>query len=382
MRIHVAHIIPNLNVGGAEMMLMNLLRASDRHHLKPLVISLTDAGVLGEAIMQMGVPLRTLKMRPSAPSPAALWRLSRWLQQDDIDIVQTWMYHANLLGGVAAWLAGGIPVVWSIHSGRLAPGQEKRTTIWLQKLSARLSGRLPRQTVFCSRDSQAVHRNLHYDMASARLIPNGFDLDRFYPSAADRAAVRAELGLEADSPVIGYSARWHPLKGHATFIRAAGRIHQSRPDVRFVLFGTHITPENDTLMGLIREAGITPAVHLLGRRDDVPRLLRAFDLLGLASDGEAFPLAVGEAMASGVPCVVTDVGDSAWLVAETGAVVPPGDPAAFAEACCNLLAASPAEHQHRAQAVRQRIAQNFNLEAIAARYQALYRELTEDIEDG
>jgi glycosyltransferase involved in cell wall biosynthesis len=364
----VAHIITSLGVGGAEMMLINLLAATDVSRYQPHVISLVDEGELGAKIQAMDVPLWSLNMKPSLPNPLKIRQLRRQLQHIKPDVIQTWMYHANLIGGLAARRAGRIPVAWSIHSGHIQRGQEKRTTIWLQRISASLSRWLPHRVVYVSKLAQSIHESMGYQADKSTFIPNGFDLNRFHPDPADRQAVRAALSIPDDASVIGYVARFHPLKGHRNFIQAAGKIHVQRPDVQFVLAGTDINQHNVELQRWIDAAGIQPAVHLLGRRDDVPRLLRAFDMFALASDSEAFPMALGEAMATGLPAVVTDVGDSAYLLGQGGLSVPLGDVDAFAQACLTILADAKTYGEH----ARQRIADEFSLRFIADRYMALY----------
>ena len=361
----VAHIINGLGVGGAETMLINLLAATDPNRYESVVVSLKDEGQLGPTIQSMGVPVHALNMRSSLPNPVKIFTLRRWLQQMQPDVILTWMYHANLFGGLAS---GNIPVMWAMHSVLMQPGQEKRATRWLQRFSARFSARMPERIVYVSKTAQSDHERLGYDPAKSVFIPNGFDTERFHPDEQDRQRVRTALNIPQDAPVVGYVARFHPLKGHQTFIRAAGRIYAQRPDVHFVLVGTDSDDDNAELNAWIDAAGVRDNVHLLGRRDDVPDLLRAFDLFALASDGEAFPMALGEAMASGLPAVVTDVGDSGYLLGEAGHCVPPRDADAFADACLKVL-----EDAHvYGQQARQRIITHFSLQSIADRYMALY----------
>lgn len=372
--IRITHIITGLDVGGAEAMLYQLLRATDRSAFSPRVISLKDMGYYGEKIAALGIPVQTLGLRPGRPNPLLVWKLARWLR-GETDVVQTWMPHANLIGGIAARLAGKLPVAWGIHNTELEAGKEKRTTIWLQKLGAPLSQRLPTRIVYCSQASQQVHETLGYTPQRGTFIPNGFDLNAYQPDPVARAQLRDELGIPAEAPVIGCVARFHPLKDYHNMVQAAGIIHQTRPDVQFVFCGLNVDANNAQLNNWIDTAGTGTVTHLLGRRDDVPRLMNTFDLLALASSGEAFPMVVGEAMATGVPCVVTDVGDAAYLVGDTGTIAPPRDPVALAQAALALLDEAPEVWQARGQAARQRITESFSLAAISARYAALYREL-------
>jgi glycosyltransferase involved in cell wall biosynthesis len=374
--IRVVHIITSLQTGGAEMMLYKLLANLDREEFESSVICLSDEGPVGEQIQALGIPVRSLGMKPSLPDPLLFWRLVRWLRQAQPDVVQTWMYHADLLGSLAARLAGGLPVAWNVQSGGLNPASDKRRTIWIQKLLARFSRSLTGQIVFCSEASKTEHVKIGYSADHMPFIPNGTDIERFKPDSAIRQEVRAELGIAESDLLVGNVARFHPVKDHQNFIQAAGYIHHQMPDARFLLCGDGIDWENAELVGWVEQAGIREAVCLLGRRADVPRLVKAFDLFMLSSQSEGFPNVIGEAMASGVPCVVTDVGDAAIIVGNTGRVASAGDSAGLAQAALELLQMSPDEFEGLRQAARQRIVQEFSLAQSVAQYGTLYRAMT------
>ncbi len=191
-----------------------------------------------------------------------------------------------------------------------------------------------------------------------------------------RASVREELGIPADANLIGIAARFHPQKDHLNFIRAAARLQKQIPQIQFLLCGLDIAWQNSQLVGWIETAGIRACCHLLGVRRDMSRLFTAMDIATTASlSGEAFPLVIGEAMACGTPCVVTDVGDSALIVGETGIVVPPGDPGVLAEAWRRLIEAGPVERRRLGLAARRRVQLYFALPAIVERYQTIYAQL-------
>lgn len=372
----LVHVITGLELGGAEVMLCELLRAIDPDRFRSAVVSLSAPGPLEPRIRALGVPVESLGLAAGRPSPAGFLRLARRVRALRPDLVQTWMYHADLLGGLAARLATRAPVVWSLHNSNLDRRSTRfstRATVWA---CARLSHRVPARILSCSEVSARLHRGLGYAAGRMLVIPNGFDMDTYRPDPGHYAAVRTELGLPPDALLVGLAARWHPQKDHPNFIAAAARVARERPGVWFVLAGTGITASNTELAALVAASGAADRFRLLGARSDMPRLNAALDLAVTASAyGEAFPLVIGEAMACGVPGVVTDVGDSALLVGDAGRVVPPRDPTALAAAIAGLLALSARSRQALGAAARARIAANYALPVIAGRYQSLYDSL-------
>jgi glycosyltransferase involved in cell wall biosynthesis len=374
----VMHVITTLTTGGAEVMLLRLLSRMDRNVFEAEVVCLASPGRVGEQIRALGIPVHSLEMNPGRPDPRVVLRLARLIRARRPEIVQTWMYHADLIGGVAARLAGRSEVVWGIHNSTL-PRTTKRSTRLVVAALSRLSHRVPRRIVACAAVAREVHRKLGYDDARMVTIPNGFDMESYRPDPAARRSVREELGLAVGTRLIGLVARFHPQKDHRNFVRAAGELHKAMPGVHFVLCGDGVDAANLELAGWIREAGVVERVHPLGPRDDTPRIMASLDLLCSSSSfGEAFPLVVGEAMASGVPCVVTDIGDSALLVGDTGAVVPPRDPVALASAWRDLLGLGATARASLGARARERIASRYSLEEITRRYEDLYRTLLND----
>jgi glycosyltransferase involved in cell wall biosynthesis len=377
--IKIMQVITTLGPAGAETMLCQVASAMDGSRFENEVVSLT--GILDQAdkMQGIGVRVRTLGMKTRVPNPLLVMRLARWIRESKPDIIHTWMYHANLVGALAARLAGRIPVVWGIHHSALDPRVDKRRTVLVNRVCAFLSQRFPARIVCCSEASLRIHKNLRYAAEKMEVIPNGFDLEKVKPDPTARASVREELGIPADANLIGIAARFHPQKDHLNFIRAAARLHKQMPDIHFLLCGLDIAWQNSQLVEWIETAGIRTCCHLLGVRRDMSRLFTAMDIATTTSlSGEAFPLVIGEAMACGTPCVVTDVGDSALIVGETGTVVAPGDPHALAEAWRKLIEAGPAVRQRLGMAARHRVQQHFALPATVERYQTIYARLANE----
>ena len=371
----IVFIITNLATGGAETMLLKLLQHLHRTRFQPTVISLIGLGEISPRIQALGIPVHTLGMSRGLPGPLAFLRLVRLLRQLQPDVVHTWMYHADLMGGLAARLTDCRKVIWGIHQSNLSRELNKRSTLQVVKLCARLSAWVPAQIISCSTRAKEVHATVGYRADKLHVIPNGFELDRFTPDAAARASVRAELGVAADTPLVGLIARYDSQKNHPGFVEAAALVAAQLPHVHFVLTGKDVDAANQVLQAAIVQHGLQERMHLLGRRDDVPRLMAALDVLASSSHGEAFPNVLGEAMACGVPCAVTDVGDSADIVGSTGRVVPAGDMQGLARELLALLLLPPAQRATLGQQARQRVQDQYEIGHVARLYEAAYEQV-------
>lgn len=376
-RINVCHLITGLYTGGAEMMLYKLLSGTVRRRFNPVVVTLMEGGPVWPKIEALGIPVYSIGMRQGVPTPAAAWRLVRLMRRLSPDLIQGWMYHGNLAAQLAAaFLPERAPVIWNIRGSHYNLRKEKFLTAAIIWLEAKLSGR-PARIINNSAASAKMHEErLCFRADKTVIIPNGFNTDLFAPSGQARVQIRQELGLTPDALLIGRIGRYHPMKDHANFFRAAALLLRRIPDAHFVLAGRGVDRNNDKMVQQIACQGITGRVHLLGEREDTARLTAALDIaVSSSAHGEGFPNVVGEAMSCGVPCAVTDVGDSAYVVGETGLVAPPGDASALAKALKSLADLGPVGRQTLGAAARERVVGHFSLPAIAARYEALYNEV-------
>lgn len=377
-KIKLLHVTTGLSTGGAETTLYKMLSCMDREAFEAEVISLTGVGSVGEKIHALGVPVRALGMRRGASSPLSLLaftRLARLIRTSRPDVVQTWMYHADLLGGLAARLSGATRVAWNVRHSDLDARRNKRTTIWTARACARLSSLIPDRIVCCAEVAREVHEALGYDPGKTLVIPNGFDPRKFRPDPEARRSVRQELGIPEAAPVVGMVARFNPDKDHYNFVCAAALLHKRKSETRFLLCGDGASWENRELAKWIEQAGLRDSLLLLGRRTDMPRLTASLDIATSSSSSEGFSNVVGEAMACGVSCVVTDVGDSARIVGGTGIVVPPKDPEALAAGWSKMLERSPKERRELGASAKKRVEENYSLERVTKAYEAMYREL-------
>ncbi len=370
----IVFIITGLHGGGAETMLFHLLRGMDRDRFDPAVISLMDRGKLGDAIEGLGIPLATAGLRGGRVSPGALLRVVKLTQRARPDVIQGWMYHGNLAAQVAGRLFGA-PVCWCVQHSFHSFKAEKPLTRLTIRAAARLSRR-PRKIVFVSHASRAQHEQLGFAAERGCVIPNGVDPELFKPSEEARTSVREELGLPREAQLVGLVGRYHPQKDHGTFFRAAAALSLNRRDTHFVLAGAGVDAGNAALAALAGAPSLSGRVHLLGERDDMPRLTAALDVATSSSSyGEALSLAVAEAMACEVPCVVTEVGDSALLVGRSGIVAPPGDDRALAAGWNTLLAAGALARMELGRMARQHVMKHFSMHRIVKKYEELYLSL-------
>jgi glycosyltransferase involved in cell wall biosynthesis len=372
--MRVTHVITTLFTGGAQSALRRVVRSTRSAGVEHTVVSLTNEGVLGDRLRSEGASVMSLGMGVGVPNPLALPRLVAILRRAPPDIVQGWMYHANLLAGLAA-APLRIPVIWGIRHAGVDPRQTKLMTRAVNGLCARLSKIVPEVVVCCAESALRSHVGIGYARERMMVIPNGFEVERFARDGAARARIRESLGIAGDSPVVGMLGRHHVDKGQDVLIDAARVVVGSRPDAVFVLAGDGVEWSNPALSRRIDELGIRSSFRLLGRSDDVPALLSAFDVLAVPSRTEAFSQVVGEAMSAGLPCAVTDCGDSREIVGSTGRVAPVLDAAALARAILELLALSAEERAALGAAATERVRTNYDLQTIGQRWVALYRTL-------
>ncbi|MGQ9688305.1 MAG: glycosyltransferase, partial [Desulfobaccales bacterium] len=325
--LRLAHVITSLKLGGAQMHLYRVVTRFSPEKIASVVISLVSGGQVARLIRDAGLPVQEVGMQPGRPNPVALWRLTSLIKSHRPHMVQTYLYHADLLGFLAA-RAAGIPVVWwNLRQSGMDFSRYRATTAWVVRLCARLSRGVKRILVNSYAGLQA-HALLGYDPTRMLVVPNGFDLNGFRPHPPSNQEVRQELDLPAGARLVGMLARFDPQKDHQNFLLAAGLLQEKHPEAYFLLAGAGISPDNPAFASLVAKAAVNPRrLRILGERLDTPRLLAALDVyVSSSAFGEGFPNAVGEAMACGVPCVVIEVGDSAYLVGDTGLVVPPRRP--------------------------------------------------------
>ena len=373
----VLHITTGLETGGAELVLERIIMQQRRDgRFQHRVISLRTLGTVGPRLQAAGIPVEAIGMLGPIGLAWGFVRLIRRIAQIRPDVVTTWMYHADLVGGVAAWLAGSRRILWSIRISDISPALGvSRSQMWARRLSVPLSRIVPRKIHYVAESARQVHEALGYDPAKSVVVPNGYAVPPPAEAAAARSRVRAELGLGDGGILIGSAGRFSPQKGYRGFVAAAAAVARRFPQTRFLMFGRGVSWENEELAGWIRDTGLADRFHVLGERRDVLDQLAALDIFALFSLGEGFPNIVAEAMSVGTPCVVTDVGDAALLVADTGIVIKPRDVGGLTTSLERLIAAGEAERRRLGEAGRRRVETAFSLSATVESYAKLFEEV-------
>lgn len=376
----IQHVIVGLDVGGAEMMLKRLIEShSGDPRYEHSVVSLTTFGRLGPQLQAQGINVSALGMRSPLGALGALFRLHRVIRAASPDVVQTWMYHADLMGGLAARTAGFRNVVWGIHSTDVRAGGSRGTTLVMQ-LCARLSRWVPRVILCVAEVSRRAHISYGYDAARMLVVPNGLDLSNLTATQQQRAEFRAHCGFGEDDFVIGTLGRFNPAKDYENFVSAAGILAAKNAKVRFLMIGRNLDSNNPVLAKWIAATGYADRFVLLGERTDAPVCLAAMDTFCLSSRSEALPTVVAEAMAMAVPCVATDVGDTAGLVGDTGLIVPKEDPDCLASALLRMADTPFLQRTALGQRAKLRIHAEYTIERAKVRFESIYHKIVENKE--
>jgi glycosyltransferase involved in cell wall biosynthesis len=365
----VFHLIVGLDAGGAEKMLFRLVSALPHH--KHVVVSLTGIGLVGKQLIDSGhnVHAVDLKLFNTCFALISLWRL---IKQYRPDVLQTWMYHSDLLGGMVGRLAGIRNVVWNVRNTEI-PQKKFSVTGFIVKLCALFSYVLPRTIVCCSTASLISHVKLGYRRDRMRFIPNGYDVQNSALPSKSKEELKKFYLLPSNAFVIGTVGRYDRLKGYEVFIEAAAKLTELfSQKLLFVMVGRGVDENNIELNKLIKDKGGNAQFKLMGERKDIESIMYMFDVFCLASHAEGFPNVVAEAMLMQVPCVVTDVGDARVIVGTTGVVVKPGQSTALSDALLSLTMLSDNQRTDIGRDARRRIMKKFDINVVALQYAKIY----------
>ena len=352
----ILHIIIGLNDGGAEGVLSRICLAEPKKHI---------------IIQQAGTEVYCLNLHLSKIKLNKFIELFFLIRRISPSAVQTWMYHADFLGGIVAKLAGVPNVFWGIRHSNLTKGTIKRSTYYIMKICAFLSDFVPKEIISCSRNAVVSHTSHGYARKKFKVIQNGYDLTKFRPNSDQK------IKFSYNKPILGMVARFDIQKDHRNLLQALSLLKDQNQEFHAVLVGTGMTEDNSELMKLIYQYNLRlyEDITLYGRCNDIPALMNAIDLHVLSSLGEAFPNVLAEAMACGIPCVSTDVGDAKEIIDQHGWVVQAQNPIKLAEAisrALNEFKFSPNDWNVRKNNCAAHIQENFELHTMIEKFHSIW----------
>jgi len=355
----IVHIITGLNDGGAEHTLFKICKYDNLN--KHIVISLTGPGKYFSLLKKLKIKVYCLNA--SFFSIHKFFFLLRLLNLLNPDIVQTWLVHADFVGGIAARLASIKKIIWNVRYSDLKLGKAKLTTIIIIKILSKLSYLIPKSIVIASKRAKKIYEIKGYDKKKLRFIPNGYDLSILKPSKFQKINFQKKNKIKKKIPLIGKVARFDLKKDHLNLIKALSLIRSKNVNFSCVLIGTNINQSNIKLVSKIKELKLSNHVKLLGQNDDITKVMNGLDVyIQSSSYGEGFPNVVAEAMSCGTPCVVTDVGDAKFIVGKNGWIVAPNNSIKLAKAIEKALSEIGTSHwSRRCNKARLRIKDNFNI---------------------
>lgn len=368
--IRIIHIITGLNNGGAEMMLYKLLENIDKSKYKIEVISMMDKGIMGPKIENLGINVHTLDMKQGIPSIKSILKARKICS--DADFIQSWMYHADLFSFIIGKIFMNKKVIWGIRRANLEKGKNKKSLLMIAKINSFLS-KFVNEIVSCSIEAKKTHIDYGFKESKIVVIPNGFSIEKYSYNSEAKKKLLKELGINENKTILSVVGRWNILKDHKNALDSLVLLKEKYSNLIMIFAGTGMKKNNKELIDLIKERNLGNEIYLLGRREDIPDIMSATDIYVSSSSGEGFPNVIGEAMACETPCVVTNVGDSAYIVGETGIVVPRQKPKQLANGIEKLLKLDLEKREELVKFARQRIVDNFEVSKVVEMYTKLYK---------
>ncbi len=357
-------------MGGAETMLYKLLKYVNNEKYDVSIISMMDEGVYGEKIRDLGFKVICLNMKQGIPTINSFIKARKHTK--NTDIIQTWMYHADLFGYLLFKFSSAKKLIWGIRRSNLDPNLNKKSTIAIAKINSKLSKKVD-AIVSCSIKAKEVHSEFGYYDRNMIVIPNGFELTEFSKDLQGKLKLSMIVGRGEDIPYILHVGRWNNLKDHKNLLSALYKLKNKGIKFHAVLVGPNIDEENKDLANLLNDFSLNNNVSLLGRRNDITTLMSGADIFVSSSIDEGFPNVIGEAMACETPCVATDAGDSAYIVGNTGKIVPTRNSTALATSILEMLDLPKFERNKLGLLARQRVNDQFDIHKVTSQFEELYK---------
>jgi len=373
--MRVVHCITGLSGDGAQRMLLRLADGLQRRGVENFVVSLSKREPLAEAFEARGIPVHAVDVSRNLRGIGALLKLRNLLSELSPDLVQGWMYHANLLLTlIRPFLSRRVPVGWNMRRGTENLGELKFPTRLVVRANRWLSS-LPDRIMYCTSESRQQHEALGFKRERGIVIANGFDLDQFAKSPKNRRSIRERFGVVDTDILIGNIGRDDIAKGRPFLIEAFAAVLTWIPHARLMLVGRGMSDTNPELRRLLVSFGVASRVILVGEYSPSSELYPAMDILCSSSVAEGFPNVIAEAMCCEVPCVATDVGNTKELLDGVGVVVPPRSAACLAEALAAVCREGKDAWDERGARGRSRISKLYSLGQVVDDYAQLYNEM-------
>lgn len=367
----IVHIITGLQDGGAEHTLYKICKYdSNNHHI---VISFRGNDKYLPLLNNIGIKVYCLNVGFfSIHKFFILIRLIRFLKPD---VVQTWLLHADLIGGIAARLAGIRNILWNIRYSNIEGGKSKLSTILIIKILSKLSYKIPKLILVVSKKAKKIYENKGYDKRKLKFIPNGYDFSILKVKKSEKKNFRKNLRIQYNTPLLGKVARYDPLKDHSNLLKALSLLQLKKKNFFCVLVGTNIN-KNKELSRDIKKLKLSGYVKLLGPTKNISKVMNGLDINIQSSNAEGFPNVVAEAMSLETPCVATDVGDTSYIVGKTGWIVPPNNPLRLSKAIEKaILEMDSVNWKKRCVNARLRIKKKFDIYKMIELYNKLWLQL-------
>ena len=372
-KIKILHIISGLNLGGAENNLFKICTLTNNQLLQHHVISLTDFGFYGNKLKLHNIKVYSLGFKKSLFDIFKFFKLMHLIYKISPNIVQTWMYHSDIIGSIATKIISRAPIIWNVRHGKYDNKLSSRIIIFVCSFFSKI---FPKAIISCAQSAINIHKHYGYDKSKFVLIENGFDLDYF--SKKNNLIYKKNLGIPINSFVVSYPARFHPQKNHEMFLSAAENILNTIPNVFFILCGRDIGSNNQLLTKLISKYKLRKRVLLLGEVSNIKSIYNISDLTCLtSSEGEAFPNIVAESMACEVLCISTPVGDAPIIINDDKYLIDFNDADGLANSIINFLKLTNTEKIKIGKKCRSNILRRYQIDKIINKYNSLYKQYAE-----